>query len=70
MQVACRGADVAMAQQLLDGEEVHAALQQVGGETVAQGLACMPAFATGHTDAHLGARAKAAQHHGVDHALT
>ena len=38
VQVACRGADVAMAQQLLDGEEVHAALQQVGGETVAQGV--------------------------------
>ena len=38
VQVTASGADVAVAQQFLDGEEVYAAFEQVGGEAVAQGV--------------------------------
>jgi hypothetical protein len=36
VQVLPRGADMAVAEQLLDGEQVHWAFEQVGGETMAQ----------------------------------
>jgi len=36
------GGDIAMAQQLLDGADVVAACQQMGGEAVAQGMAVDP----------------------------
>src|SRR5450756_2331662 len=38
VQVAAGGADVAVAQQFLDGEEVDTAFEQVGSEPVAQGV--------------------------------
>ena len=38
MQVACRGADVAVAQEAADGVQVYAALQQVRGKAVTQGV--------------------------------
>lgn len=38
MEVAGRGTEIAMAQQDLNGSQVGAGLEQVGGETVAQGM--------------------------------
>ena len=38
MEVSRRGAEAAMAEQDLDGPQVGAVLQQVGGEAVAQGV--------------------------------
>ena len=35
MQVFARGADMTVAQQLLDREEIDTALKQMGGETMA-----------------------------------
>jgi hypothetical protein len=39
-QVSCRGAEIAMSEQQLNGAQVGARLQQVNGERVAQGMRC------------------------------